>query len=71
MRAFADQQILGVNLNALRTQFRDFFPKSNGINDNPIPDDTEFAFAQNAGGNQAQDVFLFANNNRVARVVPP
>ena len=71
VRALADQQIFRVDLNAVRRQFRDFFPKRDWIDHDPIADHAEFSSPQNAGGNQAQDIFLIADNDGVSRIVPP
>src|ERR1051325_2862678 len=68
MRCLTQKQV-AVHVDLQLAQAFDFFDETDRIDDDSIADDAFLALAQNAGRNQVQDVFLLAQENRVAGVV--
>ena len=68
VRGFADEQV-AFALHAELAQPIDFRDQADGVDDHAVADDAQLAFAQNAGGHKVQDVFLFADEDRMTGVV--
>jgi hypothetical protein len=57
VRGFADDEVLA-DLDADLVQAGDFVDEADGVNHHAVADDAEFVFAQDAGRDEVQDVFL-------------
>ena len=68
MRAVADEQVLP-DLDPDFAQALDFAHERDRVDHDAIPDDAHFSRAQNAGGNEVQDVFVAALDDGVAGVI--
>ena len=63
----ADMQAAG-GIDAGLFQAIDFLQQADGVDDDAVADDTGGAFTKDAGGDEVQDVFRLANDDRVAGV---
>ena len=68
VRRFAQDQV-AVNADAELAQPLDFLDEAHGVHHDAVADDADLVLAQNAGGNQVQDVFLAFDVDGVAGVV--
>jgi hypothetical protein len=68
MRGFADEEV-AVDVDAELEEALDFFDEGNGIDDDAVADDADFFAAQDAGGDEVEDVFFGADEDGVSGVV--
>ena len=68
VRRLAEEEV-AVNPDAELAQPLDFLDEAHGVNHHAVADDADLVLAQNAGGDQVQDVFLPFDVDRVAGVV--
>ena len=65
----ADEKVL-IHLDAPRPQSVDFGHKGNRVDHDTIPDYANLCLPQDARWNQVEDIFLSADHDRVACIVP-
>ena len=71
MGAVADQKILLIDLNTTGAESLDLPDQGNRIDHDTIANHTDLPLAEDAGGNQVEDIFLVTIDNGVARIVAP
>ncbi len=69
VRLAADLEAARGNVHALRDEGVELLREDHGIEDDAVADQTDFAFVQDAGGNQMQRGFLAVHDNGMAGVV--
>jgi len=68
VRRFGNEKVI-IDFDPELFEAVDFVDETDGIDDDAVADDAHFAFAKDAGRDEMQDVFLFADEDRVSRVV--
>ena len=63
-----DEELLGIDDNALRLKSFDFLAKANGVEDHAVANRILLAWPENAGGNQVEDILLVFDDDGVSCV---
>ena len=69
MRAIGDEKIRPIDGDALLLQTVEFRGNRHGIDDDAVADHANLAGAENAGGDQVQDVLRPVHDHRMAGIV--
>lgn len=71
VRTVGDEELLGIDGDALAFEGGDFLAKADGVEDDAIANHVLLAWPENAGGDEVEDVFLALDDDGVPCVCAP